>query len=281
MRRRFLYNRNMKKRILLFVIGLVILATAITLLGNDNTLGTTEYPYRSSRVPESFHGFRIAQVSDLHNDDLGDPDILTAAVRRARPDIIVITGDMVDANRLDIPVALDFAGRFSAIAPTYYINGNHDYVPQYSRLKQGLLDRGVTVLEDLSVRIESKKEFITLSGVVDPYIAEDLLVDRLARTLPRDGSFTILLSHRPERLEAYADAGADLVLTGHAHGGQMRFPLIGAVYAPHQGLFPAYTEGMHTMEQTTMVVSRGIGNSIFPLRVNNPPELVLIELQRP
>lgn len=269
----------MKKRIGIVTL-LLLLVIAAVVLSTDNTLGTTEYIYSSEKLPAAFHGFRIAQVSDLHNDDFGDPAILTNALQQAKPDIIVITGDMIDANRTNVSVALDFAARFSAIAKTYYINGNHEKVPEYPALVQGLTEQNITVLEDETAMVERNGQKISVSGVVDPYIAERLLVDRLADTLPKDG-FRILLSHRPERLEAYADAGADLVFSGHAHGGQIRFPLAGAIYAPHQGLFPEYTEGMHTLGDTTMVISRGIGNSIFPLRINNPPELVMVELQKP
>lgn len=268
----------MKHRLLLLLAAAVVLIAAV-LATNDNTLGTTEYIYASPRLPSAFDGLRIAQVSDLHNDDFGDPEILTGAVRAARPDLIVVTGDMIDANRTDVAAALDFAERFADIAPVYYSNGNHEKVPQYPVLVRGLRERGVAVLEDETVFLERGGDRIAISGVVDPFIAERPLADRLADTLPKDGSFSVLLSHRPEYPEAYADHGADLVFAGHAHGGQIRFPVIGPLYAPHQGLFPTLYEGMHTFFGTTMVISRGIGNSIFPLRINNPPELVVVTLR--
>lgn len=270
------------KRYLLPRVFFLLLLAGILINTYLNTrVGTTEYPFSSDRLPASFDGFRIAQVSDLHNDDLGDADRLTAAVRSTQPDIIVITGDLIDANRTDVALALAFTDHFTSIAPTYYINGNHEWVPEYAALVRGMEEQGVVVLEDASVRIEQNGEFFHLAGVVDPLLSERPFIEQLQQTLPMDDVFTILLSHRPERMRQYADTGVDLVLAGHAHGGQIRLPLIGGLYAPSQGFFPNYYQGMYTRGQTTMIVSRGIGNSRFPLRINNPPELVVIELQRP
>ena len=190
----------MKKRVVLFFAIILLIITAV-LLTHTNRLGTTEYRYISRKVPAAFQGYRIAQIADLHNDDLGDPTILLHALQEAKPDLIVITGDMIDARKTDVKTALDFAAQFVQIAPTYYINGNHEWVAAYAALKQGLKDRGVTVLEDASVRVEKDGAFFHLAGVVDPFLADRLLTDRLADTLPQDGVLTILLSHRPERLE--------------------------------------------------------------------------------
>lgn len=130
-------------------------------------------------------------------------------------------------------------------------------------------------------------ETITLIGVNDPsyqtdYLfgdAETVMDTKLEELHADDDGFTILLSHRPELFDTYADHDMDLILSGHAHGGQFRLPFIGGLVAPNQGLFPKYDAGIYTEDNTSMLVSRGVGNSILTFRINNPPEVILIELQ--
>ena len=133
----------------------------------------------------------------------------------------------------------------------------------------------------------SPSHTITLIGVNDPSYQTDYLFGdsetvmntKLEELLTENGEFTVLLSHRPELFDAYTDHGMDLVLSGHAHGGQFRLPFIGGLVAPNQGLFPEYDAGIYTENNTNMLVSRGVGNSILPFRINNRPEVILIELQ--
>ena len=153
-------------------------------------------------------------------------------------------------------------------------------------MKAGLEAAGVTVLDDARVEIEIFGKSITVIGVNDPSFHADYLtsdaagMDRKRSELSsEDACFTILLSHRPELLDTYAAHDMDLVLTGHAHGGQFRLPLIGGLIAPNQGLFPKYDDGLYSEGNTNMIVSRGLGNSIIPFRFNNRPEVVLIELK--
>jgi predicted MPP superfamily phosphohydrolase len=145
---------------------------------------------------------------------------------------------------------------------------------------------GVILLEDTVAEITLKGECITLIGVKDPSFKTDYLYgdaecvirEDLSQLCQGRNGFTILLSHRPELFDAYADYPINLVLTGHAHGGQFRLPFIGGIAAPNQGLFPKYDAGMFVENDTHMIVSRGIGNSIIPLRFNNPPEIVVVKL---
>ena len=144
------------------------------------------------------------------------------------------------------------------------------------------------MLENQKVQITKDGENITLMGIQDPSFRTDYLfgdaesVSRQAITSLQNKSdgFTVLLSHRPELFELYVDTGVDLVFSGHAHGGQFRLPFVGGLVAPNQGFFPKYDAGQFTEENTTMIVSRGVGNSIIPFRINNPPELVVVELKR-
>lgn len=144
-------------------------------------------------------------------------------------------------------------------------------------------EAGVTVLHDSEILLERNGVFVSLIGMDDPsYAAQNsgsLNVDQRITELTAKESYTILLSHRPELFRLYSEAGIDLVLSGHAHGGQFRLPFVGGLVAPDQGFFPEYDAGQYSDGGTNMIVSRGIGNSIIPIRFNNRPEVVLIELQ--
>ena len=272
--------------LLLLIIGIFFI---IWTLWSNKALEANKVTITSNRIPSAFSGFRIAQISDLHNAKFGEDNaMLLKMLSECEPDIIVITGDLVDANHTDIDVALAFAEEAVGIAPTYYVTGNHEAsISQYDILKSGLETVGVIVLEDESVYLERDGETITLLGLEDPNatIKGDLFGEvpamintKLSSLVSEEIGYTVLLSHRPELFENYVSSGIDLVLSGHAHGGQFRLPFVGGLIAPNQGLFPKYDAGLYAEGNTNMVVSRGIGNSIIPIRFNNRPEIVLIEL---
>lgn len=243
----------------------------------------------SSRIPASFSGFRIAHVSDLHDAEFGENNAkLLKLLSGSEPDIIVITGDLVDAQHTNITTALDFATEAIRIAPTYYVTGNHEAsLSQYSMLKAGLEAAGVVVLEDEAVQLERNGEVVTLIGLSDPNFTirgdvfgevPAMVSTKLKSLMGDENDYTILLSHRPELFSSYVACDVDLVFSGHAHGGQFRLPLVGGLIAPNQGLFPKYDAGVFLTDNTHMVVSRGLGNSIIPLRFYNRPEIVIAEL---
>ena len=278
-----------KVRIILCVIGTIFFALFIWTVWGNTALMTNAVAISSSRIPAAFSGFRIAQVSDLHNAEFGENNAeLLKLLSESRPDIIVITGDLIDANHTDVGIALGFAQESVRIAPTYYVTGNHEAAsPQYDALKARLEEAGVIVLEDEAIFLERGGEIIALLGLADPDFTVEgdmfgevpaMVSTKLKNLIDDESGYTILLSHRPELFETYVDGGIDLVFSGHAHGGQFRLPFIGGLVAPNQGLFPKYDAGLYTDGSTNMVVSRGIGNSIIPLRFNNRPEIVLVEL---
>lgn len=280
-------NITKKRPVLLAVCIALILLIVWTVWGNS-ALEVNTYSIVSNRLPNSFSGFRIAQVSDLHNAQMGDGnEKLLAMLREAEPDIIVITGDMVDSYHTDIDIALRFAEDAMQIAPCYYVTGNHEArIAEYSELKTGLESAGVVVLENERVELERNGEIIALIGVDDPSFQTDYLMGDSAtvmsdalNSLTGNDAYTVLLSHRPELFDTYAASGVDLVFSGHAHGGQFRLPFIGGLAAPNQGLFPKYDSGLYTQGDTNMLVSRGIGNSIIPIRFNNRPEIIVVELR--
>jgi len=257
------------------------------LVWGNKSVGVTEYTVSPADLPDSFDGFRIVQVSDLHNSD---PDgKLLRKVADAKPDIIVITGDIVDAEKTDIPFAVQLAKKIAEIAPVYYVSGNHEYrTGQYETLRPLLVEAGINVLESETVKINRNGEEISISGINDAMFfgsGEDnsdlaeFSAELKKLSEKADCDTNILLCHIPQIFELYIECGYDLVFTGHAHGGQFRFPIIGGgFFAPGQGWWPEYTEGMHTSGNTNMIISRGIGNSSFPLRLFNRPELVVCEL---
>ena len=272
-----------------FFIGLaaVLVLLSIWIWHHNVTVVTTHYTVSSSNLPQSFDSFTIVQVSDLHNDLLGRDNLnLISAITDATPDIIVLTGDILDSYHTNLEIACDFIDSIIDIAPVYYITGNHEYrVPLiYEDFEEHMKGSGVTVLRNMSAEIWLNGEFITVAGAEDPDFSgikdfkdTEFFANRLSKLVPDEG-FTLLLSHRPDILDVYCRSGADLVLTGHAHGGQFRVPFSGGVLAPQQGLFPDYTEGHFEKDGTTMIISRGLGNSAFPFRINNPPELVVVTL---
>lgn len=276
-----------KKKTICILSGILLILIVWTAWGNA-ALELNTYTISSRGLPDAFDGYRIAQVSDLHNAEFGDGNQrLLDMLREAEPDMIAITGDLIDSRKTNIAVALAFAEEAVRIAPCYYVSGNHEArVLEYRELKAGLEAAGVTVLDDARVEIEISGKSITIIGVNDPSFLADYLTSdaavmdrKLSELSSEDASFTILLSHRPELFDAYAAHEMDLVLTGHAHGGQFRLPLIGGLIAPNQGLFPKYDDGLYSEGNTNMIVSRGLGNSIIPFRFNNRPEVVLIELK--
>lgn len=281
---------RMKKGERLFLIALlVVVCLGIWVLWGNAALEVNEFEVEGERIPGSFDGFRIAQISDLHNAQFGDGNIkLLGLLVQSEPDIIVITGDMIDSRHTDVGIALDFARQAVKIAPVYYVSGNHESrVVEYEALKKGLIEVGVEVMENRKVRIDCEGERIALLGIKDPtfhdeHFPEDekSIARRAIEELQEESDgYTVLLSHRPELFDLYVDTGMDLVFTGHAHGGQFRLPFIGGIIAPHQGFFPEYDGGQFTEGYTTMMVSRGVGNSIIPIRFNNRPEIVLVSLK--
>ena len=280
-------KRNKKRVILIVTAVLLVVLCGWTIWGNT-ALKINEYEIMSNKIPEAFTGFRIAQVSDLHNAEFGEgSEKLIELLSQTDPDMIVITGDLIDSRHTDIEIALEFARHAIKLAPVYYVSGNHEArVREYEDLKMGLAEAGVIVLEDQKVQIMRDGESIHILGIDDPSFQEDYLFgdaasvtsSALSELQNESDGYTVLLAHRPELFETYVDAGVDLVFSGHAHGGQFRLPFIGGLVAPNQGFFPKYDAGLFSEGSTTMIVSRGVGNSIIPIRFNNRPEIILVTL---
>lgn len=276
--------------------GSVILLTAIgAWLRHGNTaVDTSSFVLSDRAIPKAFDGFTIAQISDLHSTQFGkDQEKLTKRLTEAKPDIIVVTGDLLDSRRsCDVKIAVDTLRQMIKIAPVYYVTGNHESrIPDlYQGLERQMKDMGVCVLRSESAFLKRKNDKIQIIGMDDPAFyakkhrqppKSNMEMLKKLKCLVHKDAYTVLLSHRPDLFDRYCKTGANLIFCGHAHGGQFRIPGIGGVYAPNQGLLPKYTEGCFVRNGAVMFVSRGLGNSLFPFRLNNPPEVVVVTLKRP
>ena len=209
-------------------------------------------------------------------------------IEELAPDIIIITGDLIDRRRYDLDAAMLFIDGAMEIAPIYYVSGNHEaWSNNYENIVQRLSNAGVEILDDKKMQLEIGESTIEILGLSDPAFltskyAEGTDTSRLVEQLNRLSDnlvFQILLSHRPEFFDLYADANMDIIFSGHAHGGQFRIPFIGGLVAPNQGIFPKYVDGVHTRNGSTMFISRGLGNSIVPIRICNRPEIIAVTFQ--
>ena len=279
----------MKKKVILAVLCVLAAVFVGWMIWSNVTFGVTRYTVTSGSLPDAFDGFKIVQISDFHDAEYGKDNVdLVEAVRAEHPDMIAITGDLFDSRRLDIDKSFSLVSRLVGIAPCYYVPGNHEArkIADYLHLKKSLSDLNVIVLHDETAVYEKDGETVQILGLSDPnfYLAGTFIKlggfqTRLENMNP-SGKFSILLSHRPEYFELYVSNAIDLVLSGHSHGGQFRLPFIGGLFAPGQGVFPRYDGGMISQDGTTMVTSRGLGNSAFPIRFNNRPELVVVTLKK-
>ncbi len=246
----------------------------------NNRLVVTSYSYQSPKIPEALNGVKIAQISDFHNAAFSKR--VCKLLQAQNPDIIVISGDFIDSRHTNIDIAVEFAKELCKIAPTYYTTGNHEHRFSSEELESFVLmlkSVGVKPLLNQTETINLNGAEFYLSGIQDDILDTDGALQALF--MGKNDKLSVLISHRPELAEKYAEAGADLTFTGHAHGGQVVIPFVGGVLAPNQGFFPKYTSGVHYFGQSATVVSRGLGNSLCPIRVNNPPEIVVVTLETP
>ena len=284
------YRGRRTRRLLIGLLLLLALAAAGVFWFRWQCWGlqTTHTVAELSGLPEEFDGYQIVHLSDLHGHEYGkDSADLLALVREQRPDLIVITGDLIDQEeQLQMIPAL--ARGLAAIAPTYYVTGNHEWALGTAKVKElkNLLGQcGVTALSNQYEILERNGARIALAGVDDPNGYADqktpeALYAQIEGAAP--GLFTVLLAHRNDRFGQYAAAGYDFVMSGHAHGGIVRLPFVGGLMGTDRLLFPEWTSGLYTVGDSTLFVSRGLGNNTAPFRgfrLFNRPELAGVTLR--
>ncbi|PGL89576.1 phosphoesterase [Bacillus thuringiensis] len=278
-------SKKIKRSILLIA---TLVGCSIFLYLQNNLISITEVKITSSKIPSSFKGYKILQISDLHNKKFGDnQDVLIQKIKSIDPDIIAITGDLIDSKSYDAEVSMQLIREIVKKYPVYFVTGNHEqWSGKYNNLEKELKKYDVNVLRNEHVGIRKGEQEINLLGIDDPEFVTgnrdegNIIIDEIkkAKIEMQPDKYNVLLSHRPEFIKEYTNERLDLVLSGHAHGGQVRLPFIGGLVAPNQGVLPKYTVGLYVEQNTSMVVSRGLGNSIIPQRILNRPEIVVVQL---
>lgn len=279
-------KRVKRKRLIVWSAMVIVLLVVGWIIWTNVHITTTHLTITNGKIPADFSGFKIAEIADLHNHDWGNR--LISCLAKEEPDIIVITGDLVDSSHTDFDISMEFINQAKEIAPIYYVTGNHEaWLENYPELEKRLIDSDVHMMDDKAEWLERGNSKINLIGIQDPDFVERDTLEGIQKSivttkltpLLNHSYYNIVLCHRPELFYGYVETQADLVITGHAHGGQVRIPFVGGLIAPNQGLFPKFTEGVYHQGQTDMIVSRGLGNSVIPVRINNMPELVVITLK--
>ncbi len=284
----------MKGRTLIIILVILLVFAGLLIPGFSTALNPVAYTVTDSRISAPV---RIVLVTDLHSCAYGDGQKeLLEAIDARQPNLVLLGGDIFDVSLPDDRAAA-FLRAVGSRYPCYFVTGNHEYRCSgevFARRMALLEECGITRLSGEAVPITVGRSRFMLCGVDDPYAwghegayTEHNEGSYEAQTAQLgaaagDGTYTVLLAHRPEYMDLYRQAGFDLVLAGHAHGGQWRIPgLINGVYAPDQGLFPAYAGGLYERFSTTMIVSRGLatGEITSVPRIYNRPELITIDLQ--
>lgn len=272
------------------IMYMILMAILLILffIWQNNHIVISNHSYISEKIPNDFNGFKIVHISDLHNKSFGNnQEYILDKIGSTSPDIIVVTGDLIDRRRYDLDIALLFIEGVMDIAPIYYVSGNHEaWSGEYENIRNELILRDVVVLDDDKIELIKGNGKIEVLGLSDPaFLTSSYLngtdtskLEEKLRLMSDDNIFQVLLSHRPELIEIYSKEDIDMIFSGHAHGGQFRFPGIGGIFAPEQGFFPKYESGSHTVKNSTIYISRGLGNSLIPIRLFNRPEIVVVTL---
>jgi len=274
------------------VAALAVLAVLFWCYGTqqNGALGVTRYDLKVQGLPSAFEGQSIALLTDLHNTTFWpDKQPLLDMVAQQKPAAILIAGDLVDSYRTDVDLAIETARRLAEIAPVYFAPGNHEPRLDYDNIRTRLVAVGVTVLDDEIAYLECGGQTLPIVGVRDlsfylrennddKEVALEKMTQTLAGLMAQAGPSALVMCHRPLLFPECRAAGAKQVLSGHAHGGQMQLPGGRGLFVPSEGFFARYTQGLHEEEGARLIISRGLGNSLFPWRINNPPEIVMVDL---
>ncbi|HCY79315.1 MAG TPA: phosphoesterase [Clostridiales bacterium] len=268
----------------LIILALIAAAAAFLIKDSRDDLEISRYEVKSQKLPESFDGFKIVQLSDLHGAEFGEDGMgLVEKVKELEPDIIALTGDFV-TDEGDLAAVEKLAARLVKLCPVYFVSGNHEFGSGLAVKVRNILERaGVKYLSNEYLTINRGEDEILLGGVEDPLAYADMLSpDELAQKMndAAPDAFKILLGHRNYWMTEYPELPVDLIFCGHAHGGLIRIPGVGGLIGTDRRLFPDFDAGQFNNGRYTLIVSRGLGNSVPIPRVFNRPEIVCVELTR-
>jgi len=266
----------------LIILALIAAAAAFLIKDSREDLEISRYEVASQKLPESFDGFKIVQLSDLHGAEFGEDGMeLVDKVGSLEPDMIALTGDFV-TDEGDLAAVEKLAARLVKLCPVYFISGNHEFGSGLAVKVRNILERaGVKYLSNEYLTISRGEDEILLGGVEDPLAYADMLSpDELAQKMndAAPDAFKILLGHRNYWMTEYPELPVDLIFCGHAHGGLIRIPGVGGLIGTDRRLFPDFDAGEYNNGRYTLIVSRGLGNSVPIPRIFNRPEIVCVEL---
>lgn len=266
----------------LIILALIAAAAAFLIKDSRDDLEISRYEVKSQKLPESFDGFKIVQLSDLHGAEFGEDGMgLVEKVKELEPDIIALTGDFV-TDEGDLAAVEKLAARLTELCPVYFVSGNHEFGSGLAVKVRNILERaGVKYLSNEYLTISRGEDGILLGGVEDPLAYADMLSpDELAQKMndAAPDAFKILLGHRNYWMTEYPELPVDLIFCGHAHGGLIRIPGVGGLIGTDRRLFPDFDAGEYNNGRYTLIVSRGLGNSVPIPRIFNRPEIVCVEL---
>lgn len=266
----------------LIILAMIAAAAAFLIKDSREDLEISRYEVASQKLPESFDGFKIVQLSDLHGAEFGEDGMeLVDKVGSLEPDMIALTGDFV-TDEGDLAAVEKLAARLVKLCPVYFISGNHEFGSGLAVKVRNILERaGVKYLSNEYLTISRGEDGILLGGVEDPLAYADMLSpDELAQKMndAAPDAFKILLGHRNYWMTEYPELPVDLIFCGHAHGGLIRIPGVGGLIGTDRRLFPDFDAGQFNNGRYTLIVSRGLGNSVPIPRVFNRPEIVCVEL---
>lgn len=266
----------------LIILALIAAAAAFLIKDSRDDLEISRYEVKSQKLPESFDGFKIVQLSDLHGAEFGEDGMgLVEKVKELEPDMIALTGDFV-TDEGDLAAVEKLAARLVKLCPVYFISGNHEFGSGLAVKVRNILERaGVKYLSNEYLTISRGEDEILLGGVEDPLAYADMLSpDELAQKMndAAPDAFKILLGHRNYWMTEYPELTVDLIFCGHAHGGLIRIPGVGGLIGTDRRLFPDFDAGQFNNGRYTLIVSRGLGNSVSIPRIFNRPEIVCVEL---
>lgn len=287
----------------------VLISGVIVLMGGyvyykykSEDIEIASYEVQNRKIPKVFNEFKIVQISDLHNRSFGiDNDILLEKIDKLKPNIICITGDLIDSTNKDFSIALKLIDELSRKYQVYNIIGNHEqkvminkYKELYKDYFKQLKSKNIISLENEKVKIQIGNDFINIYGLVVPYKYYPYLFNKnyknkklgfnkndIEKQLGKinNKEYNVLLAHTPFFFEGYSNWGADLVLAGHVHGGIIRLPIKGGLLSPNREFFPKYDLGEYNIDKSTMILTKGLGGSRMIPRVNCKPEIVEITLK--
>lgn len=266
----------------LIILALIAAAAAFLIKDSREDLEISRYEVNSKKLPESFDGFKIVQLSDLHGAEFGEDGMeLVDKVGSLEPDMIALTGDFV-TDEGDLAAVEKLAARLVKLCPVYFVSGNHEFGSGLAVKVRNILERaGVKYLSNEYLTINRGDDEILLGGVEDPLAYADMLSpDELAQKMndAAPDAFKILLGHRNYWMTEYPELPVDLIFCGHAHGGLIRIPGVGGLIGTDRRLFPDFDAGQFNNGRYTLIVSRGLGNSVPIPRIFNRPEIVCVEL---